>query len=83
MLILQLKNNLTHPFKKQWPKYKSSFDLLVSCFYHHLLVKWVCIHIGYSSRHTAQTHSRFTKYQWMFDTECNAHQIDILDDLFD
>ena len=53
------------------------------CFYHQLWVKWVCIDIGNSSGHIGQTHSRFPKYLWMFDTECNAHQIDILDNLFD
>ena len=52
------------------------------CFYHQLWVKWVCIDIGNSSGHIGQTHSRFPKYLWMFDTEWNAHQIDILDNLF-
>ena len=49
------------------------------CFYHQLWVKWLCIDIGNSSGHIGQTHSRFRKYLWMFDTEWNAHQIDILD----
>ena len=53
------------------------------CFYHQLWVKWVCIHIGNSSGHIGQTHSRFPKYLWMFDTEWNAHQIDILGNFFD
>ena len=52
------------------------------CFYHQFWVKWVCIDIGSSSRHIGQTHSRFPKYLWMFDTERNEHQIDILDNLF-
>ena len=49
------------------------------CFYHQLWVKWLCIDTGNSSGHIGQTHSRFPKYLWMFDTEWNAHQIDILD----
>ena len=28
------------------------------CFYHHLLDKWISIHIGNSSGHTGQTHSQ-------------------------
>ena len=52
------------------------------CFYHQLWVKWLCIDIGNSSGHIGQTHSRFPKYLWMFDTEWKAHQIDILDNLF-
>ena len=44
------------------------------CFHHQLLIKWVCIHIE-------QTHLRFPKHLWMFDTELNAHQISILDNL--
>ena len=52
------------------------------CFYHQLWVKWVCIDIGNSSGHIGQTHSRFPKYLWMFRTEWNAHQIDILNNLF-
>ena len=51
------------------------------CFSHQFWVKWVCIDIGNSSGHTEQTNSRFPKYLWMFDTEWNAHQIDILDNL--
>ena len=51
------------------------------CFYHQLWVKWVCIDIGNSSGHIGQTHSRFPKYLWMFDTEWKAHQFDILDNL--
>ena len=39
------------------------------CFNHRLYAKWVCINIGNSSGHIGQTHSRFTKYQWMFHTE--------------
>ena len=46
------------------------------CFHHQLLIKWVCIHIG-------QSHSWFPKRLWMFDTELNAHQISILDNLRD
>ena len=53
------------------------------CFYHQLSGKWVCIHIGNNSGHIGQTNARFTKYLWMFDTEWNAHQIDIPDNLFD
>ena len=53
------------------------------CFYHRLWVKWVCIHIGNSSGHIGQTHSRFQKHLLMFKTEWNAHEIDILDNLFD
>ena len=52
------------------------------CFYHQLWVKWVCMDIENSSGYTGQTHSRFPKYLCMFDTEWNAHQIDILDNLF-
>ena len=50
------------------------------CFYHQWWVKCARINIGNSS---GQTHSRFPKYLWMFDTEWNAHQIDILDNFFD
>ena len=53
------------------------------CFHHQLWVKWVCSHVGNSSGHIGQIHSRLPKYQWMFDNEWNAHQIDILDNLFD
>ena len=53
------------------------------CFYHQLWVKWVRIHVGNSSGHIGQTHSQFQKYLWMSDTECNAHQSYILDNLFD
>ena len=52
------------------------------CFYSKLWVKWLCIDIGNSSGHIGQTYSRFPKYLWMFDTEWNPHQIDILDNLF-
>ena len=54
-------------------------------FYHQLWVKWVHIHIGFgnNSGHIEQTHLRFPKCLWMFDTELNAHQIGILDNLFD
>ena len=41
------------------------------------------IHIGNSSGYMGETHSQFPKYLCMFDTEWNAHQINILDDLFD
>ena len=51
------------------------------CFYHQLWVKWLCIDIGKSSGHIGQTHLRFPKYLWMFDTEWNAHQTDILDNV--
>ena len=47
------------------------------------IVKGYVIDIGNSSGHIGQTHSRFPKYLWMFDTECNAHIIDILDNLLD
>ena len=50
------------------------------CFY-QLWVKWLCIDIGKSSGHIGQTHLRFPKYLWMFDTEWNAHQTDILDNV--
>ena len=53
------------------------------CFYLQLWVKCVCAHIGNSSKHIGQTHPRFPKYLWMFDTECNVHQIDIFDNWFD
>ena len=52
------------------------------CFYHQLWVKWVLIHIGNCSGHIGQTHSRFPKYLSMSDTECNANQSYILDNLF-
>ena len=44
------------------------------CFYNQLWVKWVCIHIGNNSGHIEQTHLRFPKYLWMFETQWNAHQ---------
>ena len=46
--------------------------------YHQFWIKWVCIHIGNISGHIGQTHSRFQNYLWMFHTEWNANQIDIL-----
>ena len=52
-------------------------------FCHQLWVKWECIHIGKSSEHIGQTHSRFPKCLSMFDTEWIKHQIGILDNLFD
>ena len=52
-------------------------------FYYQLWAKWVCIHIGSSYGHIGQTYLRFLKHLWMFDPESNAHQIDILDNLFD
>ena len=51
------------------------------CFCHQLWVKWVYLDIGNSSGRIGQTHSRFPKYLRMFDTEWNAHQTDILDNL--
>ena len=96
--MLQLKNNLTmieppipRPLKNCGSTYKNSFYLIFwflilifnLCFYHQLWVKLVCIHIGNSSGHIGQTHSRFPKYLRMSDTNCNSHQIDILDNLFD
>ena len=53
------------------------------CFYNQLWVKWVCIHVGNNSGHIEQTHLQFPKRLWMFDTELNAHQTDIFDNLFD
>ena len=53
------------------------------CFYQQSWVKWVCIHIGNNSGHIEQTHLRFLKCLWIFDTELNAHQIGILDNLLD
>ena len=52
------------------------------CFYHQLWVKWLYIDIWNSSGHSGQTHSWFPKYVWTFNTEWNAHQFDILDNLF-
>ena len=49
------------------------------CFFNQLWVKWVYIHIGNSSVQIGQTHLRFPKFLWMFDTEKNEHQIGILD----
>ena len=43
--------------------------ILYLCFYHQLRVKWVCMHIGNSSGHIEQTHSRLSEYLWMFDNE--------------
>ena len=51
-------------------------------FYHQLWVKWVSIDSRSSSGYIGQTHWRFPKYLWMFETKWNAHQIDILDNLF-
>ena len=48
-------------------------------FYHQLWVKWVCIHTGNSSEHIGQTHTRFPKCLWMFDTEWNVHRVDIFE----
>ena len=52
------------------------------CFYHQLWVKWLCIDIRNSSGRIGQTHLRFPNYPLMFDTEQNAHQMDIFDNLF-
>ena len=41
------------------------------------------IHINNSSGHTGSAHSQFPKYLWVFDTEYNAYQIVILDNLCD
>ena len=41
-----------------------------------------CIDIGHSSGDIGLTHSRFPKYLGILETEWNAHQIDILDNLF-
>ena len=41
------------------------------------------IPIGSNSDHTEKTHLWFPKCLWFFDTEWNAHQIRILDNLFD
>ena len=94
MLLLQLKNSLklkyTIHLEANGPhiKFPLIFWFLIMIFYlyfyHQLWVKWVCIqHIGNSSGHIGQTHSRFPKYLWMFETECNAHQSDTFDNLFD
>ena len=74
--------NATIHWKNNCPHIKvpSIFCFLIIffylCFYHQLWVKWVCIRIKNSS---GQTHSRFPKYLWIFDTKWNAHQIYILD----
>ena len=77
MLILQLKINLTKTeiptihLKNNGPHIKVPliFWLLIMtfnlCSYHQLWVKWACIHIGNSSGHIGQTHSRFPKCLWM------------------
>ena len=39
-------------------------------------------HLVESSGHIGQTHSRLPKHLWMFDTECNSYQTDILDSFF-
>ena len=74
---IYLKNNGLHM------KVPLIFTFLIMifylCFYHQLWDKWVCMHIGNSSGHIGQTQSRFPKYLWMYDTEWNAHQIDVLD----
>ena len=57
-----------------------TFDL---CFYHQLWVKWVCVHIRNNSRYIEQTYLWFLKCLWICETEWNAHQIGILDNLFD
>ena len=80
--------NTSIPLKNNGPHVKVPLIfwfliIIFYCFYHQLWVKWVCIHIGNCSGHTGQTHLRFPKYQWMFDTEWNAHQTDILDNLVD
>ena len=81
--------NTPIPLENSGPSIKDSliFPFLAmtfnSCFHHHLWVKLVCIHIGNSSGYITQTHSRFPKWLWMFDTEWNAHRIDIFENLFD
>ena len=78
---IYLKNNGLHM------KVPLIFTFLIMifylCFYHQLWDKWVCMHIGNSSGHIGQIQSRFPKYLWMYDTEWNAHQIDVLDNFFD
>ena len=39
------------------------------CFYHQLWVKLVCIHIGNNSGYIEQTHLRFPKCLWIYETE--------------
>ena len=53
------------------------------CFYHRMWANWLCIYIVKSSGHFQQTNLRLPKCLWMLNTECNAHQIDILDNLPD
>ena len=75
--------NTPIPLENSGPSIKDSliFPFLAmtfnSCFHHQLWVKLVCIHIGNSSGYITQTHSRFPKWLWMFDTEWNTHRIDI------
>ena len=94
MLILQLKNNVTRTEIAIHSKNNGLhieiplifwflIMILYSCFYHQLWVKWIFIHIRNSFGYIGQTHSRFPKCLWMFDTEWNAHQIDILDYFYD
>ena len=86
--MLGLKNTLIH-LKNCGPRIKVPLILWLLimifylCFYHQLLVKCVCIHIGNDSGHTEETHARFSKYLRLLDTECNAQQIDILDSFLD
>ena len=79
-MSIHLKNNGTHI------KVPLIFRFLIIifdlCFYNQLWVKWACIHIGNNSGHTEQTHLQFLKFLWMYDTELDAHQIGILDNLF-
>ena len=52
-------------------------------FYPLFWVTWVCIHIRNSFGRIRQTHAQLPKSLCTFDTEWNAHQIGILDNLFD
>ena len=73
MLILQLKNNLTKTkippihLKNKGPYINVPLIfwfliiIFTLCFSHQLWVKWVYIHVGNSSGHIGQTHSRFPK----------------------
>ena len=79
--LIHLKNNGSHTKVPLifW-FFTMTFNL---CFYPLFWVKWVCIHIRNSFGHTRQTHAQLPKSLCTFDTEWNAHQIGILDNLFD
>ena len=73
-----LKNNGPH-IKVPLIAFASYHDFLLM-FSYPIADKWVCIHIGNSSAHIGQTHSRFPKYLWLL--TMNARHIKLTSLIF-